>query len=48
MSETPEVEHEVAPRQVGKFLLWTGVALVALLVIVMVVLQLTGHKLPFM
>lgn len=48
MSHNSDVEHEVAPRQVGRFLLWTGGGLMVALLITLLILLSQGHKLPFM
>ena len=41
-------EHEASPRNVGKFLLWLGVAAVAALVIFLIVFYFSGHKASMM
>ena len=41
-------EQEPSPRNVGSFLLWMGVILVAALAVFLVVFYLTGHKASLM
>ena len=41
-------EHDASPRNVGSFLLWMGVILVAALAVFLVVFYLTGHKASLM
>ena len=41
-------EQDASPRNVGNFLLWLGVILVAALAVFLVVFYLTGHKASLM
>jgi hypothetical protein len=48
MVENHGVGAEASPKQVGKFLMWTAAGLLVVLLAVLLILLLTGHKLPMM